>query len=643
MAGSIHTVSAPDPAPGATGVRYRSPVWSDGGAATHQITAPGSAYTYTASYATTQYYLTTAVSPANGGTFSLNPVGEAQWYNSGATIQAVKAVWADGYGFSGFTGNLSGSTNPQPLTMNSPKSVTAYFSTATQITGPSSLHVNLSFMPFSAYDDRPASTNGYSQSCPPGSTIRGCFQTILANLRDQQVSGIRIIVPFCSADSQALAGCGQPTDQVYWNKNANPGLKWITGVRDFFDDVYTYLRSNPPRDFPLPRVAISLTYGPGGAIVQSKPKDETVPASGVQGHCADTPDTVYFYPQYPSGVKQGGEKIGLLNPQAYNCAPKNPFFVGWNNTFNVINDMLAVAQGKVVVSELELEQELWLIGHTTDLRLIYDNSSPESAGLPPGSTVDVLSKLREKMDDNGFDPLRVTWSAPWIDSRSSDVQTCPSPDPEHPEWCCPNIDTPTGTCNCVNVYQDYARQTPLGAVVSAIRGGLVGLPIDYVETGTGGLPCGGVKTETMFSSPLYNPELPNIVDSHMYPRVEGAGLYDVHVRQIAELDYKNLHHLLEIMSLQSAEVMIGETHRGTFYDAIVNGEHCTGSPATAPVDNVAGFNAARTLLAGYNVVFRPWMQLQDSSGQCFPYSPAGPSSKQNVNYNGNGPYTPTRY
>ena len=66
-AGSSHTVAAASPQAGTAGTQYVFGNWSDGGAASHTITGPASATTYTATFAT-QYLLTTAASPQAGGT-----------------------------------------------------------------------------------------------------------------------------------------------------------------------------------------------------------------------------------------------------------------------------------------------------------------------------------------------------------------------------------------------------------------------------------------------------------------------------------------------------------------------------------------------------------------------------------------------
>lgn len=126
--GSSHTVVAagPQTRPGdPAGTQYVYSSWSDGGTATHNITAPASATTYTASF-TTQYQLTTAVSPSASGTIAPST---GAWYNSG-TVVTITASAAGAYRFTNFAGDLSGGASPQNLTMSAPRSVTAYFGSA---------------------------------------------------------------------------------------------------------------------------------------------------------------------------------------------------------------------------------------------------------------------------------------------------------------------------------------------------------------------------------------------------------------------------------------------------------------------------------------------------------------------------------
>jgi len=75
---------------------------------------------------------------------------------------------------------------------------------------------------------------------------------------------------------------------------------------------------------------------------------------------------------------------------------------------------------------------------------------------------------------------------------------------------------------------------------------------------------------------------------------------------------------------------------------------CLRAPTSAPAGNVLGFN--QSALASCPVVFRPWMNLEDTSDACYAYG-AGPYSTytypdsranfQNLNLNGQGPYVPT--
>jgi hypothetical protein len=65
VAGINHTIGTAATQAGATNTQYLFSGWTDGGAITHPVTAQSTAVTYTANF-TTQYFLTTAVSPTAG-------------------------------------------------------------------------------------------------------------------------------------------------------------------------------------------------------------------------------------------------------------------------------------------------------------------------------------------------------------------------------------------------------------------------------------------------------------------------------------------------------------------------------------------------------------------------------------------------
>ena len=165
VSGSAHTLAAPGTQAGGTGIQYVYASWSDSGAQTHSITAPSISRTYTATFAT-QYYLTTSASPAPGG--SITPGG---WYNSGA-IATVSATPNAGYVFTGFSGSLSGTTNPGSLTMTAPMSVTATFnSTSPVLILTTALPVANAGAPYSATLAASGGTPPYSWSVAPGSSL----------------------------------------------------------------------------------------------------------------------------------------------------------------------------------------------------------------------------------------------------------------------------------------------------------------------------------------------------------------------------------------------------------------------------------------------------------------------------------------
>jgi hypothetical protein len=124
-----HQLNALSPQSGATGVRYSYNSWSDNGNQQHTIIVPAKDTTLIADYYT-EYELTTSVNPPGAGTIQLSPAGNWLRADSLVTLQALPDT---DYVFSTWSGDLSGSINPDTLIMDSPKDIIANFSLATNI------------------------------------------------------------------------------------------------------------------------------------------------------------------------------------------------------------------------------------------------------------------------------------------------------------------------------------------------------------------------------------------------------------------------------------------------------------------------------------------------------------------------------
>ncbi len=133
--GSPISISAPAPRPLAAGSRLTFSQWSDNGASEHIIYVGATAASYSATY-TTQHQLIRTVVPSSAGSLAETPITSDGFHNQGTTVQ-IQANPANGFNFLNFSGDLTGTTNPLPLLMSSPKSVTATFACTYQPSAPS--------------------------------------------------------------------------------------------------------------------------------------------------------------------------------------------------------------------------------------------------------------------------------------------------------------------------------------------------------------------------------------------------------------------------------------------------------------------------------------------------------------------------
>jgi DNA-binding beta-propeller fold protein YncE len=135
--GSLHTIATVSPQTPVAGTQYTFTSWSDGGALSHSVTASGSTTSYTALFST-QYLLTTAVSPAGSGTVS--PLSGYQAAGSSVPLVATTTPYS-GKAFSNWTGNVANAKSASTtVIMSAPETVTANFINVTATALVSSLN-----------------------------------------------------------------------------------------------------------------------------------------------------------------------------------------------------------------------------------------------------------------------------------------------------------------------------------------------------------------------------------------------------------------------------------------------------------------------------------------------------------------------
>ena len=106
-------------------VRSSFSKWSDGPTSNPRTFTASAGASYTIEW-NTEYRLTRIVTPLNGGSIS----GADGFYAASSTVQ-LTATPTSGYQFGTWSGDASGSTNPLPVVMNGPKTITANFSVPT--------------------------------------------------------------------------------------------------------------------------------------------------------------------------------------------------------------------------------------------------------------------------------------------------------------------------------------------------------------------------------------------------------------------------------------------------------------------------------------------------------------------------------
>lgn len=278
--GSTHTIATANPTPGPT-QRQIWVDWSDGGAISHTITAPVNSAVFTANFKT-QYLLSLSSSPANGGTASGTPGSPDGFYDSGTAV-SIGASAASGFTFDSFSGSLTGTTQPQNLTMSAPRSVTAKFlqgsvSTTTVLTQPGAVPFSVSAQTIGLSAAVTASngspTGSILYTVRRGATVIGTPVTaaVGATASYQLPAGLAIGTLTATADYQGSAAFQPSSDSKTFSVVAGPpalmstsgGNSQSTGVGAAFANPLQVTVTDAGNN-PVPSVLVTFTAAQSGA------------------------------------------------------------------------------------------------------------------------------------------------------------------------------------------------------------------------------------------------------------------------------------------------------------------------------------------------------------------------------------------
>ena len=451
---------------------------------------------------------------------------------------------------------------------------------ATTTIAPSSLEVNIGPLPIDKYNQVLAG----QAACPnPSWTVKQCIANMFRNdpnsapysslnYRKQGVTGVRF---------QFALGGG------YYSKpftsNGQIQAAWVSRLQEFFHDLKSY---GVQRVSPTAALVDNWSASDGncsgdGCIPFTR---VAAPSAAEQADLRDPSCQVWtgdrlFVPWLPFGfeVPATGSGIGRLDTsdgnRAYNCArrPPNSLFWGWNPYLNLVDQILSAArQAGLQVADFDIQNEMNIPDFTVYGRLLYDLNT-----YPGGTSVNVLSEVRERMRRNGFSADRV------IGSVQASLSTIP-------DFTCPSV------------YGDAASLIKLSGMIAAIGGGQIGN--GFGMTPQYGLACGG-SPDLMVSMPVAWPALPSVVNNHAHICVRiNNGTSDVCTTQdttsTARLYHDSLYSFLQYRGMSGAYVIFGESN---------SNQNCDGFTKASAQQAIAGYrNSLLYLNKAPDVSFRPW-------------------------------------
>ena len=247
--GSSHTLHASSPQPRNPASRYVYVSWSDGGGQTHTITASSSNSNHTADFKK-QHKFKASAEPPEGGAITANGTvitsSDSNYYDSDQNI-TILATASSGYGFTGWEGDLSGTTNPVYVNMSEPKTVIAHF---TPIPGATTL----------------VSPSGTIFISAPTYTWNAVAESTWYYLWVNDSTGAKIQQWYTAAD----AGCASGTGTC----SATPAIALTPGACQWKVQTYSsggYGPWSSPMSFTVSPPGVATLASPSGEIADTTP------------------------------------------------------------------------------------------------------------------------------------------------------------------------------------------------------------------------------------------------------------------------------------------------------------------------------------------------------------------------------------
>jgi hypothetical protein len=435
--------------------------------------------------------------------------------------------------------------------------------------------VNYGPIPLDVYKMPNVNANGspYIANCsiPTPSnptTVRSCIQTLSASYVAGGATGVRFMfaVQGGSLASQGSAGPSQGSygASTAWDSDGNVQPAWTSNLNLFLGDL---------------KAAGFISVAPTPMLVAnwSGTPYATVQVNKCGGGQADSLD---FYHWLPFGLETGTDRPDCQDVQdGYHLAVKPPVihnqgFWGWQPYHNLIATVISsTADAGLLLSEIDLSQEVNLADFTVMGRLIYDNTT----------NFDVLGDIQSLLAQSGLDPRLATYSVGTANPTQANG-------------------------DCLTGYNDSGMLYGASALESALTGGGFGLPVGFVKTS--GLPCGG-------TAPV-SPTLPityavkPLIDIHTYPCIKDKESpshcsMTEDVTTTATLLYNGITDLAQHYGNAGPRIIIGETTPSGPAGV------CVGNRSA--FQNVAGYVASTLPSSGNEIVMRPWSWITNA---CYP-------------------------